>query len=407
MGLSAREKPLRAAALPRKRHVPRPPAAPIPPSETPALFPTQSPSPDPPKPNPNLPPPAAPKSDEPGWGYCPEEQLEELLLANLDRVYKDAISRLVSLGHSPPQALRAVLRSAHRHGPADPASNILPNALLHLGDDPAGPFSDLRRLEEFSLAGMLCLLRQIRPRLSRGEAMWCLLMSGLHVGRASSVELPAIRGGPPVRERPREAEKEDLVQLVLRNLEAMGIEDEAVRARKMGAVMDLVNEVREAEGQVGERKEWAQEKAVQAARKLSGDLHELRMLRMEREADQRAAKGKEVSEDATTRRLAEMESALKKAGGQVDRANAAARKMEAENAEVRAEVEASKLSASESVAACLEVSKREKKYLKKLVAWEKHREKVLEEIGEKRKKIVLVQQQLAGVQEATKQVEVR
>ncbi|KAK2641558.1 hypothetical protein Ddye_023321 [Dipteronia dyeriana] len=46
------------------------------------------------------------------------------------------------------------------------------------------------------------------------------------------------------------------------------------------------------ERQVNERKEWAHHKAMQAARKLSNDLTELKMLRMEREETQRLKKGK-------------------------------------------------------------------------------------------------------------------
>ncbi|MCI49086.1 MND1-interacting protein 1-like, partial [Trifolium medium] len=76
------------------------------------------------------------------------------------------------------------------------------------------------------------------------------------------------------------------------------------------------------------------------------------------------------------KRLSEMENALRKASGQVDRANGAVRRLETENAEIRAEMEASKLSASESVTACLEVAKREKKWLKKLLAWEKQKAKL-------------------------------
>ena len=43
-------------------------------------------------------------------------------------------------------------------------------------------FADLKHLEEYSLAGMVCLLQQVRPNLSKGDAMWCLLMSD-QVGR--------------------------------------------------------------------------------------------------------------------------------------------------------------------------------------------------------------------------------
>ncbi|KAL0927553.1 hypothetical protein M5K25_001733 [Dendrobium thyrsiflorum] len=381
--------------------------------------------------------------DENGLGNISEEQLEEIVINYLDCIYKEVISRLVFFGYDAALALRAVLCNGHCYGAVDALSNIMQNALGYLNtvaantaddwNDPAGAFSDLRHLEEYSLAVMVCLLQQIRADLSRGEAMWCLLMSGLRVRLASSIKFPSCPGNLKAastagaftpgaalpfamqgRRRQQEVEEEekDLVQLVLKRLEAMRIEDEKhqdkeVQDQKKEMIMDLVNQIRELEGQVKERKEWAQQKAIQAARKLSSDLHELRVLRLEREENQRAVKGKQVLEDSTMKRLAEMENALKKTSGQVDRANAAVKKLETENAEIRAEMEASKLSASESVTACMEVTKREKKCLKKLVAWEKQKEKVQEEIAEKRKKIVLVQQQLAEVQEATKQTEIK
>ncbi|KAK8947846.1 MND1-interacting protein 1 [Platanthera guangdongensis] len=499
MGLSAREKPFRAGAAGRKRHVPRPAAVQSLPSESTVpkilttAFPTTVPSPEPSL-NLNLSPASNPKPrgfDESGWGYCTEQQLEEIVIDNLDCIYKDAISRLISLGYDDTAVLRAVLCNGHCYGAMDAVSNIIQNALAYLnteaaamaadGDPPAGGFSDLRNLEEYSLAGMVCLLQQIRPDLSRGEAMWCLLMSGLHVSGASTIELPSLSfpanlqsssavsaslasaapfpfavtdrdstGTEPAsathtpeitnnfdsrpllksilkqhnaeycpelkmqgrqRQQIVEEEGEDLVQLVLKRLEAMRIEDDKypdkdLQDQKKEMIMDLIRQIRELEGQVKERKDWAQQKAAQAARKLSGDLHELRVLRLEREDNLRTMKGKQALEDSTMNRLAEMESALKKTSAQVDRANVIVRKLETENAEIRAELEASKLSASESVTACVEVSKREKRCLKKLVAWEKQKEKMQEEIVEKRKKIVQVQQQLAEVKESTKQVEV-
>ncbi|KAJ6701310.1 hypothetical protein OIU74_012632 [Salix koriyanagi] len=145
---------------------------------------------------------------------------------------------------------------------------------------------------------------------------------------------------------------------------------------------------------------------MQAARKLSGDLTELKLLRIEREETQRLKKGKQTMEDSTAKRLSEMENALRKASGQVDRANAAVRRLETENAEIRAEMEASKLSASESVTTCLEVAKREKKCLKRLLAWEKQKTKLQAEIADEKGKIKELQQCLANIEHARKEAEV-
>lgn len=156
--------------------------------------------------NPNNPNPNTaqnPSFDECGWGYCTEEQLEEILLKNLEFLYNEAISKLVALGYDEEVALKAILRNGHCYGGMDVLTNILHNSLAYLnssnscGNDAGSEesdlvFTDLRQLQDYSLAGMVCLLQQVRPHLSRGDAMWCLLMSDLHVGRASTIEIPML-----------------------------------------------------------------------------------------------------------------------------------------------------------------------------------------------------------------------
>lgn len=481
-------------------------------------------------------------SDESGWGYCTEEQLEELLLKNLEFLYNEAISKLVALGYDEDLALKAILRNGHCYGGMDVLTNIMHNSLAYLNSNSGSSngnseesepvFADLRQLEEYSLAGMVCMLQQVRPRLSKGDAMWCLLMSDLHVGRASTMEIPVLpsagnesncvassnvetgsngnhsvgvmapalcrfhggwgfgNGGSsefPVQgffsygaeltlqrdiecpkrfnlspsmksllkrnvamfaagfranskqlhsqpqaslsnltsgdalvglgaegavqqsEESQKSKNQEVVNSVLSKFRDLNLDENLELVgedQKNEVIVTLLHQVKELEKQVKERKEWAHQKAMQAAKKLSHDLTELKMLRMEREETQRLKKGKQTLEDTTMKRLSEMENALRKASGQVDRANAAVRRLENENAEIRAEMEASKLSASESVTTCLEVAKREKKCLKRLLAWEKQKGKLQEEIGEEKEKISGLQQQLARIKQDQKEAEV-
>ena len=495
-----------------------------------------------PNPNPNF--------DDSGWGYCTEEQLEEILLKNLEFLYNEAISKIVALGYDDDVALKAVLRNGNWYGSMDLLTNILHNSLTYLNSncgggsslensDEAEPvFSDLRQLEEYSLAGMICLLQQMRPNLSKGDAMWCLLMCDLHVGKATSIEIPVlpsptsnnngcdgpvnsnsnvesvnssssvgvampplckfhggwgfgngpgsefpangifqcstdvtlqrdiecpkrfnlspsmksllkrnvamfaagfrasskqlltqsqacpssvssvdattgIVSGPEVlaeqHEDPNNSKNLDMVNTVLSKFREMNLDENlefVAEDQKDEMVLTLIHQIKDLDRQVKERREWAHQKAMQAARKLSHDLTELKMLRMEMDETQRLKKGKQTLEDTTMKKLSEMENALRKASGQVDRANAAVRRLETENAEIRAEMEASKLSASESVTTCLEVAKREKKCLKRLLAWEKQKAKLQEEIGEEKRKIVDLQQHLVRVEQAQKETEV-
>ncbi|KAL6183604.1 hypothetical protein ACLB2K_045015 [Fragaria x ananassa] len=484
-----------------------------------------------------------PNPDEAGCGYCTEDQLEELLLKNLEFLYNEAISKLVALGYGEDLALKAILRNGHCYGGMDVLTNIMHNSLAHLNSDSGSKdgnsedsepvFADLRQLEEYSLAGMVCMLQQVRPRLSKGDAMWCLLMSDLHVGRASTMEIPVLpsagnesgaaaagnvesggngshsvgvmapalcrfHGGwgfgnegssefpvqgffsngaeltlqrdiecpkrfnlsPSMKSllkrnvamfaagfranskqlhsqpqvsisnltsgdvvvglgdeitvhQPEESQKsknQEVVTSVLSKFRDFNLDENLELGgedQKNEVIVTLLHQVKELEKQVKERKEWAHQKAMQAAKKLSHDLTELKMLRMEREETQRLKKGKQTLEDTTMKRLSEMENALRKASGQVDRANAAVRRLENENAEIRAEMEASKLSASESVNTCLEVAKREKKCLKRLLAWEKQKGKLQEEIGEEKQKILELQQQLARIKQDQKEAEVK
>ncbi|KAH6783185.1 RING/U-box superfamily protein [Perilla frutescens var. hirtella] len=498
-----------------------------------------------------------------GWGYCTEEQLEEILLKNLEFLYNEAINKLVTLGYDEEVALKAILRNGHCYGGMDVLTNILHNSLAYLNsggsnggndEEPEPSFADLRQLEEYSLAGMVCLLQQVKPHLTKGDAMWCLLMSDLHVGRASVMEIPVLpspsasgsgssnsgsgsgsgcegvsangggstegvvsNGGPvgvapalcrfhggwgfgnggtsefpmngmngflsyasemalqreiecPKRfnlspsmknllkrnvamfaagfranskqfhsqsqacpislsggsssggcgtpaagpvgnsEESKYAKNQDVVNSVMSKFQDLNLDentDQVSLDKKDEMILSLIHQIKDLEKQVKERKEWAHQKAMQAARKLSHDLTELKMLRMEREETQRLKKGKQTLEDTTLKRLTEMENALRMASGQVDRANAAVRKLETENAEIRAEMEASKLSASESVTTCLEVAKREKKCLKRLLAWEKQKTKMQEDIAGEKQKISGLHQELAHVEAATKEAEAK
>ncbi|KAJ8555113.1 hypothetical protein K7X08_012609 [Anisodus acutangulus] len=469
-------------------------------------------------------------SDDSGWGYCTEEQLEKILLKNLDYLYNEAIAKLVSMGYDEHVAIKAILRNGYCYGGMDVLTNILHNSLSYLSngnvvansEDTDHSFADFRQLEEYSLAGMVCLLQQVKPHLSKGDAMWCLLMSDLHVGRASVMEIPFLSpqgengsdsvpvsstsnvegvdsspvgvvpamcrfhggwgfGNGGANELPvkgffsydsesslqREIEypkrfnltpsmktllkrnvaafaagfranskyrqnqsqaspsslpvgdlssgsrlesglgqsvesqnlkKQEVVNCVLSKFCDLNLDENSEQVhgqidQKDKMIPNLIHQIKDLQKQVKERKDWAHQKAMQAARKLSNDLTELKMLRMEEE-NQRLKLGKQAIGETTMKSLKHMETSLREASGQVHWANLAVKKLENENAEIRAEIEACKLSTSESSTTCLEVVKREKKFLKKLGTWEKQKNKLQEDIAAEKQKISDLQQQL-------------
>ncbi|XP_047047088.1 MND1-interacting protein 1 [Lolium rigidum] len=433
--------------------------------------------------------PSAPASDDVSpWGRSTELELENRLHKRLEESYAAALAGLADLGYDEDTALRAVLRAGHCYGKLDdPVANIIANASAFLSDPElaggSGGFADLRRLEEYSLAGLVCLLQSSRPTLSRVEAMWCLLSNDLRLEQAINMGaaftdksptdglLPAatapgqsghcqyhataataepqnhmfdpetfmrlamransdsvagvsscvkttwsrssiaVPDGQPKQSFAMKVSTEDLIESVAAELESLDIDKKDPPAEKPDPknemVRDLIKQTREMEELLKERKEWAQQKAVQAARKLGNDLTELRVLRMEREDSQRRNNDKQATENETSKRLAHLENELKKKSGLLDRSNASVQKLEMENAEIRAEMEAAKLSASETERQCQVLLRKEKKDNKKLDQWERQKAKLHEEITECKAKIAQADKELAGVNKSIKNMEVK
>ncbi|XWS49238.1 hypothetical protein CRYUN_Cryun13aG0146900 [Craigia yunnanensis] len=244
------------------------------------------------------------------------------------------------------------------------------------------PVFRLRQLNEYSLAGRASTMEipilpsptsGCSPVLNKVESVGnngvgvvspalCRFRGGWGwacVGTLSSGDAP-----PAAAEKSEETQNlksQDGVNSVLSKFRDLNIDENLEHVgkdHKGEMIISLLHQIKDLEKQVKERKDWAHQEAMQAARKLSRDLTELKM-RMEREETQRM-KGKHAIEDSTMKRLSQMENAPRKACRQVDQANAAVRRLETENVEISAEMEASKLSASESVTTCLEVAKGEK-----------------------------------------------
>lgn len=136
-------------------------------------------------------------------------------------------------------------------------------------------------------------------------------------------------------------------------------------------IMKMIPRVRELQNQLQEWTEWANQKVMQAARRLGNDKAELKTLRQEKDEVERLKKEKQSLEESTMKKLSEMENALRKAGGQVERANSALGRLEMENEALRKEMEAAQLRAAQSATSFQEVSTREKKTQMNFQSWEK------------------------------------
>ncbi|XP_061987375.1 putative E3 ubiquitin-protein ligase RF298 isoform X1 [Populus nigra] len=177
--------------------------------------------------------------------------------------------------------------------------------------------------------------------------------------------------------------------------------------KKDEMIMKLIPKARELQNQLQEWTEWANQKVMQAARRLGKDKAELKSLRQEKEEVERLKKEKQTLEESTMKKLTEMENALCKASGQVEIANSAVQRLEVENAALRQEMEAAKLRAVESAASCQEVSKREKKTLMKFQSWEKQKALLQEEFATERHKVLELLQDLEQARQIQEQHEAR
>ncbi|XP_077218567.1 putative E3 ubiquitin-protein ligase RF298 [Tasmannia lanceolata] len=551
------------------------------------------------------------------WSDLTESQLEELLLSNLDTIFKSAVKTISSFGYNEEIATTAVLRSGLCHGCKLTASNIVDSTLAFLrnGREIDCPrdhfFEDLPQLEKYILAEFVCVLREVRPFFSTGDAMWCLLICDMDVSHAcamdgdplsrfgndetpvsSSVSVPQPRtetnssvasmsslnipkpnkpnpllphpqsshsdipttkdSSPITREydptmsqssAPEEkpggnkkghtnsSKRESILRQkpihIVKNYRAYvakgaltagkvrglgglmldkkcksvldsnapnlknaslklsravgvdasqangstnlsinvglyadvvlspktvsrtsaspvantelslslssktngaskpnhnaetqncsfsGISSDKILGqwvpedKKDEVMLKLVPRVRELQTQLQEWTEWAQQKVMQAARRLSKDKEELKTLRQEKEEVARIKKEKQTLEESTMKKLSEMENAWSKASKQVEWDNDAVRRLEVENSKLRLEMEVAKLRALESAANCREISRREKKTLEKFQSWERQKALFQEELVTERHKLSQLQQQLEHAKEFQDQLEAR
>ncbi|RZS08191.1 hypothetical protein BHM03_00039128 [Ensete ventricosum] len=181
--------------------------------------------------------------------------------------------------------------------------------------------------------------------------------------------------------------------------------DWVLEDKKDEKLLVLVPLMHELQAQLQDWTDWAQQKVMQAARRLSKEKAELQTLRQEKEEVARLEKERQTLEENTRKKLAEMELAISKASAQVERANAAAHRLEFENTQLRLGMEAAKLRAAESAANCQEVSRREMKTVKMFQSWEKQQVLFQEELATEKHQLSQLQQQLEQVKKLRDQSE--
>lgn len=122
------------------------------------------------------------------WSDPMATQLEELLMANLDAIFSNAIKKVVESGYTQERAETAISRKAI-YSEGDPLTNIVYhtiNVLKGKGNDSTFDvaFQNVKQLLHYTMVEMIGILCELRPSLTVTEAMWELLIHDLSIPRA-------------------------------------------------------------------------------------------------------------------------------------------------------------------------------------------------------------------------------
>lgn len=171
-------------------------------------------------------------------------------------------------------------------------------------------------------------------------------------------------------------------------------------------ILKLVPWVPELQNELNSWTEWANQKVMQAARRLSKDQAELKALRHEKQEVEQCQKDKQILEENTVKRLSEMEFALTNATAQVERSSSTVHTLEMEHSVLKKEMEAANLRAAKSAVSCQEAFEREQKALKNAQSLEAQRVLLREELATEKQKVAVLQQEISKAENRHNQLEV-
>lgn len=145
-------------------------------------------------------------------------------------------------------------------------------------------------------------------------------------------------------------------------------------------MLSLLNMCSDTEKDIQNWNKWANEKVMQAARRLGQDHQELKKLRAEKEAFEKFQKDKKISEENSMKRLGEMECAIVNASGQIEMANATAKSLEAENEVLKKEMDENGLEAQRAFENMKEAELKAQEALKSVQFWERKKALLQEDV---------------------------
>ncbi|XVF72492.1 hypothetical protein PTKIN_Ptkin12aG0125500 [Pterospermum kingtungense] len=177
------------------------------------------------------------------------------------------------------------------------------------------------------------------------------------------------------------------------------------RDEKDELILKLVPKLQELQNDLHSWTEWANQKVMQAARRLSKDQAELKSLRQEKEEAEQLKREKVTMEENTMKRLSEMDFALNNATNQVEDAYSTVQKLEVEHSLLKMEMEVAKLQATESAAKYQAALEREQKTLKDVQSLDGQRSLLREEVASEKQKAAGLQKKVGKAKNIYNQTE--
>ncbi|MCD9559556.1 hypothetical protein HAX54_017558 [Datura stramonium] len=152
--------------------------------------------------------------------------------------------------------------------------------------------------------------------------------------------------------------------------------------------------------------DWANEKVMQATRRLGKDQAELKMLREEKEAVKKAYKEKQMLEENTIRRFVELEQTLVNTNAQIETANSVIDSLEGQNVKLKKKMEVLKFSTAVSTINMHKALAKEQETVKKCQAGEVEKRSLQEEFSTLKHETADLQQQQEKAKKRLDQFEV-
>nr|GMD63518.1 putative E3 ubiquitin-protein ligase RF298 isoform X2 [Ipomoea batatas] len=312
------------------------------------------------------------------WDDPMAVEMEQLLIPLIKEASRTAIKKITECGCSEEEAEWAVLTSGVYQGYMDLTNNIVNGAFALLEytngfDTSIRPlFDDLESLAGYILLEMVSVMKETKPFLSVGEAMWLLLLFELNILHAVVAATPNLNPNPnPTGADPQPSQlshvsgsgkkvpraekggkgskgkrlsKTKIATPVVKTPGNIPASSSGVPvSEKDGMIASLMQRKQQLQKEVQGWIDWTNVKVGQATRKLSMDQAELRMLRKEIQFEENIIK-----------RRCELQDALSHLGAQIDAINSAHFEVMAERSKLMEGIAESRLNFVDS---CIDLHK--------------------------------------------------